>query len=181
MLYKTVNGLSTEETSLSTFEADNQKHAFLNGEGIWRWRAQCYLDTESFENFDNIIGKLVQYLSSNKKRNRLNLDYKSFYNQNENIVVSAQYFNKNYEFDVDANLEITYRNKETNVSRTLPFLLKDASYVVDLSSIAPGDYVFTVKSNDEPISASGVFKILAYNVEQQFLNADVTKLQLTLV
>ncbi|MFD1061781.1 VWA domain-containing protein [Winogradskyella litorisediminis] len=177
LLYKAVNGFNTEESLLSTLEAEERKHALLNGEGIWRWRAQTYLDTDSFETFDNFIGKLIQYLSSNKKRRRLNLDYKSFYNQTENIIVNAQFFNKNYEFDANANLQITFRNKDTDVSKTLPLLLKNASYSIDLSSIAPGDYVFTVKSNDEPVSASGTFKVLEYNVEQQFLNADVSKLQ----
>ena len=177
ILYKTINGINTEESLLSTFEINNQKHALLNGEGIWRWRAQCYLNTDSFEGFDNFIGKFVQYLSSNKKRQRLSLDYKSFYNQNENIIVNAQFFNKNYEFDTNSNLQITYVNEETNVSKTLPLLLNNTSYRIDLSGIEPGDYNFSIKSNDEPISSSGNFTILAYNVEQQFLNADVTKLQ----
>ena len=177
ILYKTINGINTEESLLSTFEINNQKHALLNGEGIWRWRAQCYLNTDSFEGFDNFIGKFVQYLSSNKKRQRLSLDYKSFYNQNENIIVNAQFFNKNYEFDTNSTLQITYVNEETNVSKTLPLLLNNTSYRIDLSGIEPGDYNFSIKSNDEPISSSGNFTILAYNVEQQFLNADVTKLQ----
>ena len=177
IFYKTINGINTEESLLSTFEINNQKHALLNGEGIWRWRAQCYLNTDSFEGFDNFIGKFVQYLSSNKKRQRLSLDYKSFYNQNENIIVNAQFFNKNYEFDTNSNLQITYVNEETNVSKTLPLLLNNTSYRIDLSGIEPGDYNFSIKSNDEPISSSGNFTILAYNVEQQFLNADVTKLQ----
>ena len=177
ILYKTINGINTEESLLSTFEINNQKHALLNGEGIWRWRAQCYLNTDSFEGFDNFIGKFVQYLSSNKKRQRLSLDYKSFYNQNENIIVNAQFFNKNYEFDTNSNLQITYVNEETNVSKTLPLLLNNTSYRINLSGIEPGDYNFSIKSNDEPISSSGNFTILAYNVEQQFLNADVTKLQ----
>ena len=177
ILYKTINGINTEESLLSTFEINNQKHALLNGEGIWRWRAQCYLNTDSFEGFDNFIGKFVQYLSSNKKRQRLSLDYKSFYDQNENIIVNAQFFNKNYEFDTNSNLQITYVNEETNVSKTLPLLLNNTSYRIDLSGIEPGDYNFSIKSNDEPISSSGNFTILAYNVEQQFLNADVTKLQ----
>ena len=177
IFYKTINGINTEESLLSTFEINNQKHALLNGEGIWRWRAQCYLNTDSFEGFDNFIGKFVQYLSSNKKRQRLSLDYKSFYNQNENIIVNAQFFNKNYEFDTNSTLQITYVNEETNVSKTLPLLLNNTSYRIDLSGIEPGDYNFSIKSNDEPISSSGNFTILAYNVEQQFLNADVTKLQ----
>ena len=45
-----------------------------------------------------------------------------------------------------------------------------------MSGIEPGDYNFSIKSNDEPISSSGNFTILAYNIEQQFLNADVKKL-----
>ena len=106
LLYKSINGLNTGESLLSTLESNNQKHALLNGEGIWRWRAQCFLDTDSFEDFDNFLGKLIQYLSSNKKRRRLSLDYKSFYNQNENIIVNAQFFNKNYEFDNKASLEL---------------------------------------------------------------------------
>ncbi len=177
LLYKSINGINTEASLLSTFEINNQKHALLNGEGIWRWRAQSYLDTDSFEDFDNVIGKLVQYLSSNKKRRRLNVDYKSFYNQNESIVINAQFFNKNYEFDTNGNLSIIYKNKETQATSTLPLLLKNASYSINLSGISPGDYEFTIKSNDEPVSSSGVFKILEYDVEKQFLNADVTKLQ----
>ena len=177
LLYKSINGIETGEALLSTFEDENQKHALLNGEGIWRWRSKCYIESDSFESFDNFIGKLIQYLSSNKRRNRLNVYHKSFYNQTDDIVLSAQFFNKNYEFDANANLQITYRNKETNQSNTLPLLLRNASYIVDLSSVSPGDYVFIIKSNDEPISASGNFKVLAYNIEQQFLNADVTKLK----
>ena len=39
------------------------------------------------------------------------------------------------------------------------------------------EYSFTVKASSENISKSGSFQILEYNVEQQFLNANVTKLQ----
>ena len=177
VLYKTINGNSTENSLLSTLEIEGQKHALLNGEGLWRWRAQSFLETESFIDFDNFIGKLVQYLSSNKKRNRINADYKSFYSGNDNITISAQFFNKNYEFDANANLELLLTNKENKVATTYPLLLKNASYIIDLSGISHGDYSFRIKNKDEPISVSGQFKVLEYNVEQQFLNADVTKLQ----
>jgi len=177
VLYKTVNGNKLDMPLLSTIEADGQKHALLNGEGLWRWRAQSFLNTESFVDFDNFIGKLVQYLSSTKKRSRINVDYKSFYNGNDNISIVAQYFNKNYEFDANANLEIVLKNKEDNSVLTYPLLLNNFSYTVELNGINAGDYQFTVQSKDEPISQSGQFKVLEYNVEQQFLNADIDKLQ----
>jgi hypothetical protein len=48
---------------------------------------------------------------------------------------------------------------------------------VDLSGLEPGEYEFTVSVTNENMSKSGVLQILDYNIEQQFLNADVTKLQ----
>ena len=135
------------------------------------------MDTESFTDFDNFLGKLIQYLSSNKKRSRLNLDYKSFYNGNEDVIISAQYFNKNFEFDPKASLNIILKNSETDEVRELPLLISDTSYRADISGIEAGNYAFTVSNTSESVFASGSFQILDYNVEQQFLNADINRLQ----
>ncbi|MCK7591010.1 VWA domain-containing protein [Subsaxibacter sp. CAU 1640] len=177
ILFKSVNGTQLNEPLLLSFEANDRREALLLGEGIWRWRAQTYLDTKSFASFDDFMGKLVQYLSSNQKKTRLNVVYESFYNGNDDVQISAQYFNKNYEFDKSATLNITLKNKETEATRTFPFILKNNSYEVDLSGLPSGDYAFTVSVKNENVSNSGEIKILDYNVEQQFLNANVTKLQ----
>ncbi|WP_179019498.1 VWA domain-containing protein [Winogradskyella forsetii] len=177
LLFKAVNGITTEDILLATFEADGTKHAILNGEDIWRWRAQSFLNTNSFNNFDEFINKLVQYLSSNKKRKRINIDYKSFYNGNDDVIITAQYFNKNFEFDNSASLSIVLKNKEDESIREVPLLLNNGNFTVDLSGIKAGLYDFTVKHNSESVAASGSFQVLEYNVEQQFLNADLTKLR----
>lgn len=177
ILYKTINGRPIKEPLLATFENSNRREAVLFGEGIWRWRAQSYLDENTFSTFDNFIGKLVQYLASTQKRSRLNVNYESFYNGNDNIKITAQYFNKNYEFDNSANLVIALKNKVTNETKTYPFVLKNTNYQVDLSRLDAGEYSFTVSTTNENSSKFGELKILDYNVEQQFLNANVTKLQ----
>ena len=177
LLFKTVSGINTGEPLLSILESNNEKLALLNGEGIWRWRAQSFLNQKSFFEFDNFLGKLVQYLSSNQQRQRLTLDYKSFYNGNDNIVISAQYFNKNFEFDNSANLIIRLNNIITNQKSEFPLLFNGTNYEVDLSGVPSGNYDFKVTNNSEKISATGRFQILEYNIEQQFLNADVNKLQ----
>ncbi|WP_339751643.1 VWA domain-containing protein [uncultured Winogradskyella sp.] len=178
ILFKTVNGINTNQPMLSTFEFDNAKHALLSGEGVWRWRAQSYLDTESFVDFDNFMSKLVQFLSSNKKRNRINIDYKSFYNGNDDVIITAQYFNKSFEFDNSASLSIILKSKDNNSQREVPLLLNSGYYTVNLSGIDAGLYNFTIRHNSEAVSASGNFQVLEYNVEQQFLNADIDKLKL---
>lgn len=177
LLYKTINGIQVDEPLLATYEVDQKRAAVLNGEGIWRWRAQDYLENGSFHAFDSFIGQIVQYLATTEDRNRLKVSFETFYNGNDDVVLNAQYFNKNYEFDPTAHLEITLRNKVAKQIHTYPFILKHPNYQVDLSGIKAGEYDFKVKSQDASISDSGEFTILEYNVEEQFLNANVSTLQ----
>lgn len=178
ILYKKVGSINTEEPLLATFEINERREAVLFGENLWKWRAQSFINTDGFNAFDNFTGKLIQYLASNKRKNRLNLDYQSFYQGSSNIIVSAQFFNKNYEFDANESLNITVTDKVSKTSKTIPFILKNNNYQVDLSTLPASDYAFTVKATSENISKSGNFKILEYNIEQQFLNANVSKLKI---
>lgn len=177
ILNKKIGSVSTESPLLATFETNPRREAVLFGENIWQWRAQSFLNNKSFNAFDDFIGKLVQYLASNKRKNRLNIDYESFYNGSSNIIVKAEFFDKNYVFDKRETLNITVKNNSTSEEKTFPLILRNNNYQVDLSSLPPSEYSFTVRATNENISKSGSFQILEYNVEQQFLNANVTKLQ----
>lgn len=177
VLFKKVNNTIVDEPLMVTYENAEQRGVVLFGEGLWRWRSQNYLDTNSFNQFDDFIGKIIQYVASNKRRNRLNVNYESFYNGSDNIKITAQFFNKNYEFDASANLEIVIKNKESNETTVVPFILQQSSYEVNLDNFPPGDYDFNVRVNNGEVAFSGNTKILDYNVEQQFLNANVSKLE----
>ncbi len=176
ILYKRIGNIDTDEPLLATIEDNGIRQAVLFGEGLWRWRAQTYLETKSFESFDDFMGKLIQYLSSNKKRSRLEVNAETFYYNNSVIKVQASYFTKNYEFDQKANLLIKVKEKNTQEAREIPFVLKNNIYEADLSGLVAGNYEYTVISVNENLSRNGQFTILNFDVEQQFLNADVTKL-----
>ncbi len=176
ILEQFIDGFSTESPLLATSELNGNRNAIFDGEGFWRWRAQSFLGTNSFEDFDNFIGKLVQYLASNERRSRLEVSSETFYYNNNPIRISAQYFDKNYVFDSRVNLFINVINIETKASSEFPMLLKNNFFEVDLNSLTAGEYQFSVFAKDEAVSRSGSFTILDFNVEQQFLNADVTKL-----
>ena len=177
ILNKTVKSVTLEDPLLVTFETNGRREAVLFGEQIWQWRAQSYLNENSFDDFDNFIGKLVQYLASTKKKSRLNIDYESFYNGNNNIIIKAEFFDKNYVFDTRETLNITVTDKVSKAKTVFPLILKNNNYQVDLSNLPASEYSFTIRASNENMSKSGNFRILEYNVEQQFLNADVTKLQ----
>lgn len=177
MLEQTVSNIATESALLATMEMNGKRNAIWDGEGLWRWRASSFMKTDSFQEFDGFIGSLVQYLASNKRRSRLEISSETFYYNNNPIKISAQYFDKNYVFDNRSGLNITVTNTETEKQTEFPMLLRNNFYEVDLNSLPAGEYSFTVSVVDEAVSSSDSFSILDFNVEQQFLNADVSKLR----
>lgn len=177
LLEQYINGFDSETPLLATMELNGVRNAIWDGEGLWKWRAQSFLDNDNFEEFDTFFGKLIQYLASNKRQSRLEVSNETFYYNNNAIKISAQYFDQNFVFDSRASLSMTVTNTETNRKVSFPMLLKHNFYEVDLNSLNAGEYKYSVAVSDEAVARSGNFTILDFNVEQQFLNANVTKLE----
>ncbi len=177
LLYQNINGIETEHPLLSTFDINNQKSAILLGEGIWKWRAASFLNSNSFEDFDKFTGTLIQYLASNKKRNRLEVNAEMIYPANSTINISAFYTDKNYQFDARANLNITIYNSEAKEVLKVPFSLFNNSFQTQIENLPSGNYTYKVAVSNQNISKTGRFKITDFQVEEQFTNANVNKLQ----
>lgn len=177
LLGQSIDGFETETSLLATTELNGSRNAIFDGEGIWKWRAQSFIESKNYNEFDIFFGKVIQYLASNKRRSRLEVSYENFYYNNKSIHISAQYFDKNFVFNSNANLSILITNSDSKQSFEYPLLLNENYYEIDLSNLKAGEYIFKVSVNDEIIlSKNGAFTILDFNVEQQFLNPDVTKL-----
>ena len=177
ILYQNIKGIESEQPLLATFEQNNQKSAVLFGEGIWKWRAASFRESNTFQDFDEFIGNLIQYVSSNKKRNRLEVKAESLYLANSTVNISAFYTDKNFKFDPRASLQISITNSDTKKAIQLPFSLVNNSYQVEIENLLAGNYDYKVSVEGETLSKYGKFKITDYKVEEQFTNANHQKLQ----
>jgi hypothetical protein len=171
LFYKQIGTIATRQPLWFTYETGDSKHAVTLVNGLWRWRAQSFLSNKDFKNFDDLIGSQIQYLASNKKRNRLEVTYETFYYQNKSVVINAQYLDKNYEFEDNGILNMTLSNKKNKEVITRPFVLSGNSYKVDLSGLINGDYTFIVQVENDQLSRSGLFSILEYDIEKQQASA----------
>ncbi len=177
LLYQSINGIRTENPLLASFSENNQKTGALFGENIWKWRATTFLNTNSFSDFDEFVGNIIQYLASTKKRNRLEVDIEPIYAANSTINVNAFFTDKNYKFDSRANLEITITNKDTNAISKFPFSLKNNNYQVNIENLLSGDYTYQVSVLEQNMTRNGTFKITDYQIEEQFTNANSSKMK----
>ncbi|MEE9407386.1 MAG: VWA domain-containing protein [Polaribacter sp.] len=178
LLFQNINGLQTQQPLLATFEQNSQKLAILFGEGIWKWRAASFLNSNSFQEFDEFMGNLIQYLASNKKRNRLEITAKTLYPANSTINIAAFYTDKNYKFDTRATLEITVTNMDTKKVTKLPFSLMNNSYQAEIEDLPSGNYSYKVAASGQNINKYGRFKITDYQIEEQFTNSNDKKLEI---
>jgi energy-coupling factor transporter transmembrane protein EcfT len=177
LLFQSINGLELQQPLIAVLEQNKQKMAVIFGEGIWKWRASSFIKSSSFQEFDQFIGNLVQYLSSKKKRDRLVITSENLYPANTIVNISAFYTDKNYKFNERASLEIAITNKETKKVVKLPFSVMNNSYQIAIENLDSGNYIYKVSVVGQDIIKYGSFKITAYNIEEQFTNSDVQKLK----
>ncbi len=176
LLNSKIRNIDSNIPLLAFAENQGKRSAFLLGENIWKWRFQTNVDNKSFEKFDIFIDKTIQFLASNNSKKSLIVNHESFYNSGDALEISAQYFNKNYEFDEKARLTISITNKNTKQNKKYDLLKTTNAFKVNLDGLLAGQYTFSVKELNSGSTYNGYFEILDFDIEKQFVNPDLQKL-----
>lgn len=171
-----IRNIETNAPLLAFAENGGKRSAYLMGENIWKWRLQSHVDTKSYEKFDAFIDKTIQYLATNNAKKSLVVTHENFYNSGDALEITAQYFNKNYEFDEKARLTISVTNKSSKQTKKYDLLKTNNAFKVNLDGLPAGQYQFAVKELNSNTIYNGYFEILEFDIEKQFVNPDVNKL-----
>ena len=177
LLSSRIRNVDTNLPLLAFSDNQGQRSAFLLGENSWKWRAHSFVEKKSYEPYDIFIDKTIQFLASNDSKKSLIVNHERFYNQGDALEITAQYFNKNYEFDEKARLTIAVTNAKTKQVKRYDLLKTTNSFKVNLDGLSAGEYSFTVKELNSNASYSSSFEILDFDIEKQFVNPDVAKLK----
>ena len=177
LLSARIRNVQLQNPLLTFTENGSKRNAYLLGENIWKWRLENNLNKKSFEDFDLFTDKIIQFLVTNASKKNLNVTYESFYNSGESIEITAEYFNKNYEFDDKAQLTIQVINSKTKASKKYDLLKATNSYKVNLDGLEAGNYSFKVTEKQSNSSFSGSFEVLDFEIEKQFVNPDKSRLE----
>ena len=177
LLSARIRNVQLQNPLLTFTENGSKRNAYLLGENIWKWRLENNLNKKSFEDFDLFTDKIIQFLVTNASKKNLNVTYESFYNSGESIEITAEYFNKNYEFDDKAQLTIQVVNSKTKASKKYDLLKATNSYKVNLDGLVAGNYSFKVTEKQSNTSFSGSFEVLDFEIEKQFVNPDKSRLE----
>ncbi len=177
LLFRQQQGIKTTEPLWAISEEEGLKSAFLLGSGLWQWRSHVFREQESFEPFDRFIGKVVQFLTSGKRKDRLVISYEPLYHSNQDIKIKAEFFDRNYVFDPDAEIILEIMDEASGKVRQIPFLLRNSHYEVNPGALSPGEYSFTVIVSGESLARAGSFSLSSFDVEKQFSRANLVAMR----
>lgn len=186
-----VGNLATDRPLVAFCQQEGVRHAFVVGEGLWRWRLHDYLISQSHDNFDALIDKIVVYTSLQASRERFRVTVPHICLDNEAVTLTAELYDDNFEpvNSPDAICELWSVNGElTNESiahktqvtshrsqkQTYDFNRSGTGYTLHLGALASGRYQYAASTTfaGKKYNASGSFIVQEASLEQVTLAAD---------
>lgn len=145
-LFQKIGSAQTNRPLLTIYNGDERKSAVFSGAGFWKWRLQENGQFEESKLFDEIFGKLIQYLATkDDKRNfRVNTTNESYFNTESVEFITDVYnelFEKVYDYNVD--LKITNAAGETEEYN----YVNSPTENFKIGGLAPGVYNFSASAS----------------------------------
>jgi hypothetical protein len=174
LLHQRIGSVTTNRPLLFSFPHNSRRVGVLLGEGIWRWRLNEYAETEKSEAFDEMISKLVQYLSTREdKRKFRSFPVRNEFPDSEPVVFESQVYNDLFEpvygntIDIDITDE---KGKTTSYSYTTS--ASGSRYRI--GGLREGIYRYRARTSlpTGREEVRGEFLVTGQNIESQNLTAD---------
>ena len=173
LCYQRINGVTTQFPLICFANTGDQKRGFICGENFWRWRLSTFVQIGEFVPFDELIQKMVQYLSVQADRSFFRINTKPQYLENESVEFEAELYNQSYELINDPEVRLTITDEFGN---SYPFVFGPTGkrYYLNTGTFSSGEYQFlaSVTSGKENYEKRGGFVIAPVNLEAIRLKAD---------
>ncbi len=174
LLYQRVGSVATEKPLLFIESEDNRRIAIMLGEGLWRWKLNEFDRYENTAAFDELFGKLIQYLStSDEKRKFRSYPIKQEFSDTEAVVFESQVYNDIFEpvYGNTIELELT---DEQGLKTNYTYTTSPGNTRYQIGGLNEGVYKYRSKTliNQKEEEVRGELAVVRRQAELQNLTAD---------
>ncbi|MBT1690713.1 hypothetical protein KK078_29380, partial [Fulvivirgaceae bacterium PWU37] len=174
LLYQRVGNLATQKPLLAVSVQDARKTGILLGAGIWRWRLNEFDRTEHTEAFDELFGKLIQFLSTtDDKRKFRSYPLQQEFSDTEAVVFESQVYNDLFE-PVYGNTIALSLTDEKGRKYDYSYVTSQGNSQYSIGGLKEGVYRYkaSTTANQKREEVRGEFAVVHRQVELQNLTAD---------
>jgi hypothetical protein len=179
LLYQRVGSLATEKPLLAIDVKDSRKVGIMLGEGIWRWRLNEFDRTENTAAFDEVFGKLIQFLSTtDDKRKFRSYPLEQEFSDTEPVVFESQVYNDLFEPVYGNSIEIQI-TEESGKQSEFTYVTSPGNIRYQVGGLKEGVYRYRSRTliNQKTEEVRGEFAVIERQTELQNLTADFDMLR----
>jgi hypothetical protein len=165
--------VTTEQPLIAFSELNGVKEGIILGEGIWRWKISNYQQAQNHDAFEEIFGKIIQYLSVKTDKRLFRINYQNTYKEGDDIEMDAVLYNDSYEPIVEPDIRINIMN-EAGKSFGYQFSKNESAYFLNIPGLPVGNYRFeaSTKVGSKTLKENGTFNVKQVNIEALNTTAD---------
>ena len=179
LLFQKIGKIETNYPLWVCSEKNGYRVSVILGDGLWKWKLNDYMNSNTFQSFFELINKTVQYTSTKEDKRKFRvIQNKRIFDEGESIGFHAEFYNDNLERinTSDANLSIVGPG---NVKYDYSFSKPENYYSLEIGSLPPNDYSYqaTLQWNRKDYTANGKFSIQSLDIENSYKVADFSLLR----
>lgn len=174
MLYQKVGRVNTQKPLLIVQRSDEWKSAVFLGDGIWSWRLQEYANNQSHKAFDEMISKIIQFISTKEDKRRFKVyPIKNEYLNSESLVFETEVYNDIYERTFGHKIDLSITDDLNNTS-SYTYVTSDKNSRYQISGLENGIFKYRASAviNGQNETSSGTFTVKDLQIETTKLTAD---------
>jgi hypothetical protein len=174
LLYQKIGTVPTDKPLLAVEERNGRKVAIMMGEGLWRWRLDEYEQTGRADGFDELFGKLIQYLSTSDERRRFrSYPIKQEFSDVEQVVFESQVYDDIFEPVYGNTIDIEITDEQGKVNQ-YSYVTSPGNTRYQIGGLREGVYRYRSQTeiNGRKEEVRGQFAVVTQLIELQNLTAD---------
>ncbi len=174
LLYQKFGNVETSNPLLVFRDESGIKSAVLLGEGTWRWRLHEYFQDEDRTKFNELISKVVQFLSSKEDKRKFKVyPLRNEVSTTDGVVFEAELYDDLYERVYENEIVLNITNSEEKQTQ-YTFVTNQNSSQYTINNLEEGVYRYTATTNynAERYQVSGEFLVREQQLEGVNLTAD---------
>jgi hypothetical protein len=174
VLFQRVGSVTTDKPLLLISANDTKKIGLILGEGLWRWRLNEFDRTENTVYFDEVFGKLIQFLSTTEdKRKFRSYPVRQEFSDTEPVVFESQVYNDIFEPVYGNTVEIDITN-EAGQRASYSYVISPGNTRYQVGGLKEGVYRYRSRTllNGQTQEVRGEFAVVERQAELQNLTAD---------
>ncbi|MDP2385450.1 MAG: hypothetical protein Q8M29_03700 [Bacteroidota bacterium] len=141
-------GVVETENPLLLFNTNGeQKSGVFLGDGLWRWKLRDFADHENHDLFNELVSKIVQYLSVKADKSFFRVKTRKVINENEEVELEAEVYNNSYELITEPEVTIVITN-ESDKKFNYTFSKTGLGYRLNVGILPPGEYSYKATTNN---------------------------------